>query len=325
MTTAAHKPVMLRESLDILNLAPGMVVADCTAGYGGHSGAILGRIMPSGFLVAIDRDPEALAAAEANIAGGWREDAGREGSGSKPYAMVHSNFSRIKEILGGLGIDGIDAAIMDLGVNSHQLDEGGRGFSYRHPGALDMRMDQTEEGPTALDALRDLDAGELERIIRDYGEERWSRRIARFIVEERVLAPIETTDQLVTVIKKAIPAGAREEGPHPARRTFQALRIYVNKELEVLEGAITDTVESLKPGGRLAVIGFHSLEDRLVKDTFRKLAAGCVCPKDMPVCVCGKTSQGKMLTPKPILPGYGETEENTRARSAKLRAFQKAK
>ena len=323
MTGFQHKPVLLRETVEILNLSPGMKAADCTAGGGGHSAAILERILPSGFLVAIDRDPQALAAAKERIDEKLKSLPFTNESDQSPYAMVHSNFSRLRDILPGLGMAEIDAALMDLGVNSQQLDEGERGFSYQRPGRLDMRMDPGAGGISALDVIRDSTAEALEHILWTYGEERWSRRIAQFIVTERAIKPIETTDQLVTVIKKAIPAGAREDGPHPAKRSFQALRIYVNRELEILEQAVADAVESLAPGGRLAVITFHSLEDRLVKDTFKSLASGCTCPKDFPVCVCGKTSRGKILTVKPVLPGLSETEENPRARSAKMRAFQK--
>lgn len=326
MTAAPHIPVLLRETVDMLNLSPGMMVVDCTAGGGGHSSTMMKEILPSGFLVAIDRDPRALEAAEESLGKVLADliDPPTDKLYHKPYVLVHSNFSRIKEIVKELGIDKIDAALMDLGVNSFQLDEGERGFSYQHPGDLDMRMNPEEDGVTAMDVIGEFSAAELENILWRYGEERWSRRIARFIVAEREKAPIVTTDQLVAVILKAIPAGAREDGPHPAKRSFQALRIFVNRELDVLEQAITDTVDLLAPGGRLAVIDFHSLEDRLVKNTFRTLATGCICPKDFPVCVCGKKPKGKILTAKPVLPGSHEIGENPRARSAKMRAFEKS-
>ena len=314
-----HQAVLWQESLDIMDLRPGLTVVDATVGYAGHGQAILERILPSGFLVAIDQDPEALAAAEERLEACL--DSFRDGR--RPYVMVHSNFSRIKAILADLGIDQIDAALMDLGVNSRQLDDGERGFSYQHPGRLDMRMNPFAEGPDACDLIREASAEELETIFWRYGEERWSRRVAQFIVAEREKAPIETTDRLVAVIKKAIPAGAREDGPHPAKRLFMSLRISINRELEVLEPAIADMVDLLTPKGRLAVISFHGGEDAIVKSTFRALAAGCTCPKDFPVCVCGKVSQGKTLTAKPILPGLEELETNPRSRSAKLRAFQK--
>ena len=324
MNPFRHRPVLLRETLEQLDLKPGMTVVDCTAGGGGHSRAMLERILPGGFLVAIDQDPEALGAAEANLEDGLRAT-GFSGGGRKPYAMAHRNFSDIRDILGELGIGCIDAALMDLGVNSRQLDEGGRGFSYRHAGRLDMRMNPAAEGPSAYEVIRDYPEEELDRVFREYGEERWSRRIAQFIVRERERAPIETTDQLVAVIKRAIPAGARADGPHPARRSFMGLRILINRELEILPGAVADTIGFLAPKGRLAVITFHSLEDAQIKAAFRKLAAGCECPKDFPVCVCGKVSQGRILTGKPILPDPTEIEDNPRSRSAQMRVFQKKK
>jgi 16S rRNA (cytosine1402-N4)-methyltransferase len=290
---------------------------------------MLERILPSGYLVAIDQDPQALAATEETLTEALREWRHGPSGGSmcgredRPFAMVHSNFSRIKEILGELGVGGIDAALMDLGVSSWQLDSAERGFSYQHPGVLDMRMDPTADGPTARDVVRDSSAEELEAIFWRYGEERWSKRIAKFIVAEREKAPIERTEQLVAVIKKAVPAGARENGPHPARRPFMALRIFINHELDILEQAVTDTVSALAPKGRFAAISFHSLEDRVLKDAFKKLATGCTCPKDFPVCVCGKGSQGKVLIHRPVVPGASEIGDNPRARSAKLRAFQK--
>ncbi len=332
-----HKPVLWQETIDLLNLRPGILAVDCTVGGGGHSRTILERIQPSGFLVAIDQDPQALQAAAANLESFLAEQAQDQAAAQeakacgrivgyktydKPYTLVHSNFSRIKAILEELGIAAVDGVLMDLGVSSFQLDEGDRGFSYQHNGPLDMRMNPVA-GQTAKEVVNQASARELEEILWRYGEERWSRRIAQFIVEERAQAPIETTEDLVRVIKKAIPAGAREDGPHPAKRSFQALRIFVNGELEILQQAIDDAVESLAPGGRLCIITFHSLEDRLVKDAFKKLAAGCICPKDLPVCVCGKSPQGKILTSKPILPSAEEVAENPRARSAKLRGFEK--
>jgi 16S rRNA (cytosine1402-N4)-methyltransferase len=212
---------------------------------------------------------------------------------------------------------------MDLGVSSHQLDEATRGFSYQRQGELDMRMNPLSDAPTAFEVVMKSDVEELERIIRQYGEERWSKRIAEFIAAEREAAPIRTTDQLVTVIKKAIPAGARREGPHPAKRTFQALRIYINEELDILEQAISDAVGVLGQAGRLAAISFHSLEDRIIKNTFKKLATGCTCPKSMPICVCGKKEAGRILTVKPVLPGRDEVDANPRSRGAKLRVFEK--
>jgi 16S rRNA (cytosine1402-N4)-methyltransferase len=329
MTGFRHKPVLWRETIDILALKPGMTAVDCTVGGGGHSRMILERILPTGRLVAIDQDPQALAAAEETLTDalgemkhdGLTDQMGTQGG--KPFTMVHSNFAGIKEILAGLGIVEVNAVLMDLGVSSWQFDNGDRGFSYQHLGVLDMRMNPMSDVPTARDVIRDSSAEELEEIFWIYGEERWSKRIAMFIVTEREKAPIDTTEELVKVIKKAIPAGARENGPHPAKRPFMALRIYINKELDILEQAVTDAVDVLAPGGRLAAIGFHSLEDRKLKDTFKKLAAGCTCPKDLPVCACGKTPKGKILTTKPVMPKSDELNDNPRARSARLRAFQK--
>ena len=322
MIAFSHNPVLWQEAMDVLDLAPGHRVVDCTVGGGGHSRYILERILPSGFLVGIDQDHMALEAAQEHLASVAKAIAG-QAEGAQAYVLVHRNFSRIKEILSELAIAAPDRALMDLGVSSFQLDEGLRGFSYQHTGELDMRMDSLSDGPTAQEVLMSASKEELEQILWRYGEERWGRRIARFIVEEREKAPIKTTSDLVRVIKKAVPRGAREDGPHPARRSFQALRIHVNRELEILEQAICDMVDVLAPRGILAVIGFHSLEDRIVKDTFKKLATGCVCPKHLPVCACGRTALGKVLTPKPIQPGAKEIEDNPRSRSAKLRAFQK--
>ena len=348
-----HQPVLLQETMQILDLKPGMKAVDCTVGGGGHGRPMLERVLPSGLLVAIDQDPQALEAAEKNfreaVYGGSagqtdpaplhpspQEPASRGPATQEPtplhpspqqptppYVMVHSNFSRIKDILSERQIGQLDAALMDLGASSFQFDEGARGFSYRHAGELDMRMDPLGGAPTAYDVVMSATAQDLAHILWRYGEERWSKRIARAIVREREKAPIKTTDQLASVIRAAIPAAARAEGPHPAKRSFQALRIFVNRELEILGEAIVDAAESLAPGGRLAVISYHSLEDRCVKEAFKTLAAGCICPKDFPICACGKAPQGRILTPKPILPQPGEVEENPRSRSAKLRAFEK--
>jgi len=301
-----------------------MTVADCTAGGGGHGWAILDRIGPEGFLVAMDQDPEALQATKAHFTSQMLA-LPQGASLSTAYTLVHSCFSHIKKVLKDLDIASLDGALMDLGVSSFQLDDGDRGFSYQHDGILDMRMNAKGEGLSALDVVNGFSAQELEQILWQYGEERWSRRIAQFIVEERKTAPIRTTEQLVRVIKKAIPAGAREDGPHPAKRSFQAIRIFVNRELAILEQALEDAIEMLAPMGKLAVITFHSGEDRLVKDTMKRLAAGCVCPKDLPLCVCGRVPKGKILTSKPITPTAEEVRENPRARSAKLRGFQKSR
>ncbi|BAF60050.1 MAG: 16S rRNA (cytosine(1402)-N(4))-methyltransferase RsmH [Pelotomaculum sp.] len=306
-----HRPVMLDEVLEGLNLKPGGVYVDCTVGGAGHGEAILKRTGAEGRLIGIDRDPEALAAAERRLVPyGKRVD------------LVRANFEDIGKVLERLGQTGVDGILFDLGVSSYQLDNPARGFSYKRDSLLDMRMDP-ERGPSARELVNTLTAEELARIIKDYGEERWAFRIAAFIVEERKRSPIETTGRLAEIIKKAIPAGARREGPHPARRTFQALRIAVNRELEVLGGALRSAVRVLRPGGRICVITYHSLEDRIVKETFRRLASPCTCPKEFPACVCGGKKEIKIVTARPVVPSAGEVEENPRARSAKLRIAEK--
>lgn len=313
MIDFSHTPVLLNEVMDVLELQPGMIVVDCTTGGGNHSRAMLQRILPGGRLIGLDQDQTALAAADQQLAPLGRDN----------YQLVHSNFVEVKKVMAQLGGIRPDAILMDLGVSSYQLDEAQRGFSYQHSGPLDMRMDQAADIPTAADLVNQWSEQELARVIWEYGEERWAKRIAQFIVEQRSIKPILTTEQLVTVIKMAVPAGARQEGPHPAKRTFQALRIAVNGELRILNESIEDCVGLLKPGGRLAVITFHSLEDRCVKNQFRQLAQGCICPKDLPVCQCHRVAQGKVVTTKPILPSKEEVDSNPRSRSAKLRAFLK--
>lgn len=313
MIDFSHTPVLLNEVMDVLELQPGMIVVDCTTGGGNHSRAMLQRILPGGRLIGLDQDQTALAAADQQLAPLGRDN----------YQLVHSNFVEVKKVMAQLGGIRPDAILMDLGVSSYQLDEAQRGFSYQHSGPLDMRMDQAADIPTAADLLNQWSEQELARVIWEYGEERWAKRIAQFIVEQRSIKPILTTEQLVAVIKMAVPAGARQEGPHPAKRTFQALRIAVNGELKILNKSIEDCVGLLKPGGRLAVITFHSLEDRCVKNQFRQLAQGCICPKDLPVCQCHRVAQGKVITTKPILPSKEEVDSNPRSRSAKLRAFLK--
>ncbi|MCL6636061.1 MAG: 16S rRNA (cytosine(1402)-N(4))-methyltransferase RsmH [Peptococcaceae bacterium] len=306
-----HQPVMLKEVIEGLNVKPGGVYVDCTLGGAGHSLAILSRSGPGGRLVALDQDPAALAAARDRLAHfrDWVE-------------LVRANFAKLDEVLDSLGLKEVDGVLFDLGVSSHQLDNPARGFSYQHDAPLDMRMDPEQE-TCARDLVNTLPVAELAGVIREYGEERWSFRIAEFIGEERKRRPIETTGQLVEIIKKAIPAGARREGPHPAKRTFQALRIAVNRELAVLGDAILAAVRHLRPGGRLCVIAFHSLEDRIVKDLFRRLASPCTCPRDFPVCVCGGRREIRVITARPLVPGAQELEENPRARSARLRIAEK--
>lgn len=305
-----HVPVLKDEVIDSLAIRPDGVYVDATLGGAGHSAEIAARL-DSGRLIGFDQDAAAIAASQARLA----PFGGR-------VTFINQNFKMIKSVLAELGISGIDGALMDLGVSSYQLDEGERGFSYQTDAPLDMRMDRRNSF-SAYEVVNQYSAEQLETIIFQYGEDRWARRIAEFIVAEREKEPIRTTGQLVEVIKKAVPKGARKDGPHPAKRTFQAIRIEVNGELAILEQAVEDFADCLKPGGRLAVITFHSLEDRIVKNVFARLAAGCICPKEFPVCVCGKKPQGRLVSRKPIMAGKKELEENPRARSAKLRVFEK--
>ncbi len=303
-----HIPVLFNETIEMLNLKPGQIIVDATLGGGGHAGGILERIAPDGTLIGIDRDPNALAAARAHL---------------KEYGdsliTVHGNFNDLGTILGKLNIPYINGLVMDLGVSSHQLDEKSRGFSYQDDAPLDMRMDPTQPF-SSMNVVNEYEEKQLAKIILEYGEERWAARIAKFIVENR---PIHTTGELTEIIKAAIPAKARRQGPHPSKRTFQAIRIEVNGELEILEGAIETAVNFLESGGRLCVITFHSLEDRIVKNTFRRLERPCTCPPDSPICICDKKASIKILTRKPITPSKYEIDENPRSRSAKLRACQK--
>ena len=306
----AHTSVLLKESIDALNLEPGMTVVDGTLGGGGHSEAILKKITPGGRLIGIDKDEYAIGVAKERL---------KEFGESTEF--VHDDFRHIKDILCMLNIDGIDGAVVDLGVSSFQLDQCKRGFSYNQDSRLDMRMN-IKDRSCAADIVNSYAQQDLERILRDYGEERWAARIAEFIVRERRDRPIMTTGHLVEVIKKAIPSGARRDGPHPARRTFQALRIEVNGELDAIREALSHFVQVLNNNARIAVITFHSLEDRIVKQEFRRFADPCECPKSFPVCVCGKVSMGKVVTRKPVLPSDEEIAQNSRARSAKLRVFE---
>lgn len=306
-----HHPVMPNEVLEGLSLRQGGIYVDCTLGGAGHSEAILNRIGPNGRLVALDQDPAALVAAEKRLA----PFRGR-------VELVRANFTSLAEVLNHLGIKEVDGILFDLGVSSYQLDNPARGFSYQHDALLDMRMDPDQE-TTAGDLVNNLSVEELARIIKDYGEERWASRIAGFIGEERKHHSVETTARLVEIIKKAVPAGARREGPHPAKRTFQALRIAVNKELEILNDAVRSAARFLRPGGRICVITFHSLEDRIIKDLFRRLASPCSCPRSFPVCVCGEKKEIKIITAKPLIACTVELEKNPRARSAKLRIAEK--
>ena len=308
---SGHVPVLYGKTLEALNLKNGKVIVDGTLGGAGHARGILERIMPDGRLVGIDKDAAAI-----------KRCAQRLAEYKERVTLVHSDFKRIREVLAELRISEIDGAVLDLGVSSFQLDEGERGFSYNEDAPLDMRMDRGGDF-SARTVVNEYTEEELHRVIREFGEERWAARIAQFIVKERQSGSVETTGQLTEIIKKAIPAAARRDGPHPAKRTFQAIRIEVNGELAGLEKAIEDYVSVLKSGGRLAIITFHSLEDRIVKQTYRRLFDPCECPKDFPVCVCGKKSQVRIITRKPILPDEEELEKNPRATSAKLRVAEK--
>lgn len=307
-----HVPVLLQEVLSHLQPQPGEVVIDCTAGGGGHSKALLSRVLPGGKLIAFDQDTAAIKAADNKL-----QELGREN-----YTLIHSSFSDLSKELNKKGISSADCILFDLGVSSYQLDQGERGFSYQYDAPLDMRMDRRKKR-TAFDLVNYDSEIELNRIIKEYGEERWAKRIAEFIVAERNEGPLQTTGQLVDVIKKAIPHKVRREGPHPAKRTFQALRIAVNEELDILANALSQAIELLSPEGRLGVITFHSLEDRITKNLFQEKAQGCTCPKDFPVCICNSKPSIKILTKKPILPGEEELRGNSRSRSAKLRVVKK--
>ena len=305
-------PVLKNETIEQLHIDPAGTYVDGTFGGGGHASEIISRLNGNGCFVGIDQDQDAVENGRTKL------DAYK----NTKIQLVRDNFSNIKTILSDLHIESVDGILLDIGVSSHQLDTGERGFSYMQDAELDMRMDQRNP-LTAAHIINTYSEQELLRVIRDYGEERWASRIAQFIVKERARAPIETTFQLVEVIKAAIPASARKNGPHPAKRTFQALRIEVNDELGVLERSITDMVDVLKPGGRLCIITFHSLEDRIVKQTFRKLENPCTCPPESPVCVCGKKPVVRVVTRKPIEPSEEELEINPRARSSKLRVAEK--
>ncbi|OPX92068.1 MAG: Ribosomal RNA small subunit methyltransferase H [Pelotomaculum sp. PtaB.Bin104] len=306
-----HVPVMLVEAVTGLNIKRNGVYVDCTLGGAGHSEAILKQIGPHGRLIAFDQDPAAIAHAREKLAS-YR---GR-------VDLVRANFKDLAVKLSQLNIKSVDGVLFDLGASSQQFDDPARGFSYMNNAPLDMRMNPEQE-TTARDIVNKLTVKELARIIKEYGEERWASRIAEFIHMERSHQAIETTGQLVEVIKKAIPARARRSGPHPAKRTFQALRMAVNGELEVLAGAVRSAVQVLGNGGRICVISFHSLEDRIIKDLFRELAAPCSCPKEFPVCVCGKKKVLNIITIKPMVPGPDELESNPRSRSARLRIAEK--
>lgn len=306
-----HVPVLYEECMENLRIIPDGVYADGTLGGGGHSMGI-GRMLGSdGTLIGIDRDTDALEAAGKRLE-----------SLECRKIFVHDNYSNIKEILEEHDIPGLNGALLDIGVSSFQLDNADRGFSYMHDAPLDMRMNR-EDSFSACDVVNGYDKRQLTEIIKNYGEERWASRISDFIIKKRETGPIETTGELVDVIKAAIPASARREGPHPAKRTFQAIRIEVNGELEQLKKAVDEFCDVLLPGGRLCIITFHSLEDRIVKEAFNRRLDPCTCPKEFPVCICGKTADVVKVTGKPIVSGKDELSNNPRARSAKLRVIEK--
>lgn len=305
-----HISVLYNETLDSLNIKDGGTYVDGTLGGGGHSKGILQRAK-NVHLIGIDRDQEAIKAASERL-----KEFGEQ------VTIVNNNFSDIKQILKELNIERIDGAVLDLGVSSYQLDNAERGFSYMHDAKLDMRMNPNDK-LSAYEVVNNYTKDELTQIFYEYGEEKWSSRVAEFIVERRKQKPVETTLELVDIIKAAIPKKVRVEGSHPAKRIFQAIRIEVNNELGILKDAINDFVDILNPGGRIAVITFHSLEDRIIKKTFSELAMGCVCPKDFPICVCNKQPVVKVIDKKPILPTDKEENENPRSKSAKLRTAEK--
>ncbi len=305
-----HISVLLNECIEGLNIKENGIYVDGTLGGAGHSAEIVKRLT-TGRLIGIDQDTNAIKAAEKRLE-----------EYKDKVTLVHDNFSNIKAVFSQLGIEKADGFLLDIGVSSHQLDEAERGFSYMHDAPLDMRMNR-DNSFSAYNVVNEYSEDELSEIIYKYGEERWSKRIAQFIVAERSKKPIETTFELVDVIKKAVPKGASKDGPHPAKRTFQAIRIEVNGELEILERTIDDMTELLNPGGRLCIITFHSLEDRIVKNAFRKQENPCTCPPEFPVCVCGKKKRANVITRKPILPSDEELEFNHRSRSAKLRILER--
>ena len=312
MSEFTHRPVLLDECIEALAIRPDGVYLDGTLGRAGHSREIVKRLT-TGRLICVDRDQAALDAAEARLAD-WMDK----------VTLVHSNFDRVADILDELGLRGADGMLFDLGVSSPQLDDASRGFSYMADAPLDMRMDRSE-GLTAADVVNTWPQEELRRILQQYGEERYAPSIAAAIVRRRQERPIATTGELVEVIKSGMPAKAMKEKQHPAKRSFQAIRIAVNDELASVDRMLQGAVPRLNRGGRLAVITFHSLEDRIVKNALAQFARGCICPPDFPVCVCGRTPDVKLTPKKPILPSEGEIEENPRARSAKLRVAEKLK
>lgn len=305
-----HISVLLNECIEGLNIKKDGIYVDCTLGGAGHSSEIVKLLGENGRLIGIDQDKDALKAAKERL------------KEYKNVTLVHSNFHNIYDVLNDLNINGVDGILMDLGVSSYQLDNGERGFSYMQDAPLDMRMNR-ENSLSAYEVINSYSEEELFRIIKEYGEDKFAKRIANFIVKNREKKSIETTLELVDIIKMAIPAKARREGPHPAKRTFQAIRIEVNKELDIIENTIRDGVKKLNKGGRMAIITFHSLEDRIVKNVYKDLSNPCKCPSTFPICVCNKVPTVKTVSRKPIEPSEEELTVNPRSRSAKLRVLEK--
>lgn len=310
-TTFSHVSVLLYECIEALNIRDGYTYIDCTAGGGGHSLEIAKRMGPNSRLICFDRDKNAIAAATERL---------------KDYldrvTFVNENFENLGRVIMELNIDNLGGVLADLGCSSHQFDTPERGFSYMHDAPLDMRMD-TDAPLSAYEIVNEYSEAELRRVIFEYGEERFSARIAAAIIKAREASPIKTTGELSDIIRSAIPKSQRIDGPHPAKRTFQAIRIEVNRELDSIRPLIEDATEALLPTGRIAIISFHSLEDRIVKQTYKSLTSGCTCPKDFPVCICGNKPKIKEITKKPTLPSEDELNANPRARSAKLRVAEK--
>lgn len=305
-----HKSVLLNETIDGLNIKPDGIYVDGTLGGGGHAYEVCRRLGEKGSIIGIDQDAAAIEAASARL-----KDFGEK------VTIVRSNYCDMKSKLHELGIDKVDGIVLDLGVSSYQLDTAERGFSYREDAPLDMRMD-TRQKMTARDIVNDYTEADLYRVIRDYGEDKFAKNIAKHIVQARAVKPVETTAELSEIIRASIPMKFQKKFGHPAKRTFQAIRIELNRELDVLRDSLDDMIDLLNPGGRLCIITFHSLEDRIVKSAFRKNENPCTCPPDFPVCVCGKKSKGSIITKKPILPSEEELEYNSRSKSAKLRIFE---
>lgn len=308
-----HTSVLLEETIDGLAVKPDGIYVDATLGGGGHAFEVCSRLNGNGRFIGIDQDAAAIEAAGERL-----KDFGEK------VTIIRSNYRELKSVLRSIGVEKVDGIVLDLGVSSYQLDTAERGFSYRADASLDMRMDQRQQ-TTAKDIVNTYSETELYRVIRDYGEDKFAKNIAKHIVMEREKNPIETTGQLNEVIRRAIPMKFQKNGGHPSKRTFQAIRIELNRELEVLRESLDEMIDMLNPGGRICIITFHSLEDRIVKSAFRKNEDPCTCPSHFPVCVCGNVSKGKVITRKPILPGEEELENNSRSKSAKLRIFERCR